>query len=53
MFSPSFDYDDLEEPAYAYAWQEQDDAIEEIEDDIYSHPSLTVEERNAILSRSV
>ena len=53
MFTPSFNFDDCDEPAYAYVWEEQDEAIEEIQDDIFSHPSLTPEERNATLHRNV
>jgi len=48
MFTPSVDFDDLDEPAYAYAWEEQDEAIEEIETNWFSHPSLTAEERNEV-----
>lgn len=49
MFTPSLDFEDLDEPAYAYAWEEQDEAIEEIEANWFNHPSLTPEDRNASL----
>ena len=40
-FDPEFD-----EPAYAYLWQDDEEA-DELEDD--DHPSLTVAERNPSL----
>lgn len=38
-------YEDLEEPAYAYLWQEDEDLDED-------HPSLSAEERNPSLCKS-
>ena len=42
-------YEDLEEPAYAYLWQDDEDLDEDLDED---HPSLTAEERNPSLCKS-
>ena len=47
MFEAYF-YDELDEPAYAYLW-ENDDNLDEDLDDSYNHPSLTAAERNPFL----
>jgi len=50
MFEAYF-CDDLDEPGYAYLW-EDDKNLEEDLDDYYNHPSLTAAERNPSLFKS-
>jgi len=45
MFEAYFS-DDLDEPGYAYAWQDDEDLEEDLKED---HPSLSAAERNPSL----
>lgn len=45
----SFYSDDLEEPAYAYLWQDDEDLDDDLDED---QPSLSAGERNPSLCKS-